>query len=213
MTKTTRRMYSLVLMPIMAGNICFPFSNAKKQTERFTFERTIEKNNELLRKTEIEENTYNFFTTSYQYIEVMKEFDRLNKELELKKKQELERQEQERFEQERIKKKKQEEIEAKTRNFILTFYTDLDCENGWGAITCEGKPLVDGIVANNVIPLHTKIYLEGYGEVVVADRGGSNFNTEARLDVFVPRNHGESDGHYLARVQKMGKQVVKGYYL
>ena len=54
------------------------------------------------------------------------------------------------------------------QNFILTFYTSLDCENGYGAITCTGKKLRPGMVANNVLPLGTKIYLEGWGNVVAA---------------------------------------------
>lgn len=95
--------------------------------------------------------------------------------------------------------------------FILTFYTSLDCENGYGAITCEGNSLQQGGVASNVYDLGTKIYLDGYGETIVNDRGGSNFNSSNRLDVFIEREYGESDYEYKQRVNKMGKVTVKGY--
>lgn len=95
--------------------------------------------------------------------------------------------------------------------FILTFYTSLDCENGYGAITCEGDSLQQGGVASNVYDLGTKIYLEGYGETIVNDRGGSNFNSSNRLDVFIEREYGESDYEYKQRVSKMGIVTVKGY--
>lgn len=95
--------------------------------------------------------------------------------------------------------------------FILTFYTSLDCENGYGAITCEGNSLQQGGVASNVYDLGTKIYLEGYGETIVNDRGGGNFNSSNRLDVFIEREYGESDYEYKQRVSKMGIVTVKGY--
>lgn len=209
MIKNTRRMYSLVLLPIMAGNICLPFVEAKKPTVKYIFEdtRAIQQDNDLLVQTEID-GTY--FFVSPQYIAVMKDYERAKAENERKAKEEAERLEQERLAKEKAKR---EALEARKMEFVLTFYTDLDCENGWGAITCEGKPLRSGIVANNVIPLHTKIYLDGYGEVEVADRGGSNFNSPHRLDVFVARWSGETDAQYKQRVLNMGRQTVKGYYV
>lgn len=95
--------------------------------------------------------------------------------------------------------------------FVLTFYSSLNCENGYGAITCNGENLSQGMVANNVLPQGTKIHLENYGVVTVADRGGNNFNNKYRLDVFVPKNEEESDYEYLNRVNNMGRIRVKGH--
>lgn len=121
------------------------------------------------------------------------------------------RQEKENRKREELEKQKAEkERTEKEKTFILTFYTSLDCENGYGAITCRGQKLQDGIVANNVLPLGTKIQLENIGEVVVSDRGGADFNSSNRLDVFVPRRHGESESHYYNRVNNMGRVKVKG---
>ena len=115
-------------------------------------------------------------------------------------------QQQERARQDEIKRQE----ESNTVEFILTFYTSLNCENGYGAITCTGKPLVDGMVANNVYSIGTTIKLDGYGEVVVSDKGGKNFNVSNRLDVYIPKNSDENNSEYFRRVNKMGKVTVKG---
>lgn len=115
---------------------------------------------------------------------------------------------------------KQEEIEKQTpepqfQEFILTFYTSLNSENSSaGAVTCQNKPLSRGGVANNVIPQNTKIYLEGYGQVVVNDKGSDKYFGESnRLDVFIEREQGESDKQYFRRVNNYGVQKVQGYIL
>jgi 3D (Asp-Asp-Asp) domain-containing protein len=95
--------------------------------------------------------------------------------------------------------------------FILTFYTSLNEENGYGPITCSGNKLRDGIVANNILPQGTKIITKEFGELIVADRGGDNFDTMHRLDVFMPRHKGEGDYQYKKRVNAMGIVKVKGY--
>ena len=116
-------------------------------------------------------------------------------------------QQQEQIRQDEIKRQE----EAETIEFVLTFYTSLNCENGYGAITCTGKPLIDGMVANNVYSIGTTIKLDGYGEVTVADRGSNKyFNNETRLDVYIPKNSDENNSEYLRRVNKMGKVTVKG---
>ena len=69
------------------------------------------------------------------------------------------------------------EIEA-----TLTFYTSLNCENGYGPITCTGAKLQEGIVANNMDSLGTSIHFENFGTYTVADRGGDNFNTYTNFD-------------------------------
>ncbi|MFB0917849.1 MAG: G5 domain-containing protein [Clostridiaceae bacterium] len=96
-------------------------------------------------------------------------------------------------------------------NFTLSFYTDLPEENGGYSVTAMGDPLRYGCVASNVYPLGTKIYLEGWGSFFVGDRGGSDFYSGNRLDVFIPRNGGESNSQYRSRVLSMGKPTVGGY--
>lgn len=113
--------------------------------------------------------------------------------------------------------KKQEEISSrglsgnvKEVDFILSFYTNTKDENGGYTVTCTGQPLQYGIVASNVYPLGTKIYLEGYGLFIVADTGGSHFNNYNRLDVLIPPKY-EGEPNYKQRVNNMGKPHVKGY--
>lgn len=97
-------------------------------------------------------------------------------------------------------------------DIVLTFYTSLPEENGgFKGINCIGQKLMPGMVANNVLPLGTKIQTREFGTLTVADRGGNNFNTVNRLDVYIPRNSGESDENYFKRVNDMGKVKVKGY--
>lgn len=113
--------------------------------------------------------------------------------------------------------KKQEEIsgrgltgEVEEIDFIISFYTNTKDENGGYTVTCTGQPLQYGIVASNVYPLGTKIYLEGYGLFTVADTGGSHFNNYNRLDVLIPPKY-EGEPNYKQRVNNMGKPHVKGY--
>lgn len=111
------------------------------------------------------------------------------------------------------KKEKDKNDQPEWKDFILTFYTSLESENSSsGPVTCENKLLSPGGVANNIIPLHTKIYLEGYGQVTVNDRGSDKyFGVDNRLDVFIEREPGESDKHYFKRVNDYGIQTVHGY--
>ena len=116
------------------------------------------------------------------------------------------------------KQKKQKEIssrgltgEVEEIDFIISFYTNTKDENGGYTVTCTGQPLRYGIVASNVYPLGTKIYLEGYGLFTVADRGGSHFDNYNRLDVLIPKEGDENVNQYRKRVNNMGKPHVKGY--
>lgn len=113
--------------------------------------------------------------------------------------------------------KNQEEIssrgltgEVEEIDFIISFYTNTKDENGGYTVTCTGQPLRYGIVASNVYPLGTKIYLEGYGLFTVADTGGDHFNNYNRLDVLIPPKY-EGEPNYKQRVNNMGKPHVKGY--
>lgn len=102
----------------------------------------------------------------------------------------------------------------KEYTFELSFYSDLNCENGYGNLTANGERLSQGMIANNFLPFNTKVYIEGYGTKRVTDRGSNKyFNAVNKADVFVPRNGGESDSAYYKRVNMMGRKHVKGYIL
>lgn len=126
-------------------------------------------------------------------------------------------------EEERIRKEKREAEEQKKRQiqsrglsgegnilFELTFYTDLPEENGGYTITASGKPLEYGVVASNKYPIGTKLRLGNMGIFTVEDRGGREFNNSNRLDVFIPRQSGESNYEYKNRVRNMGRIRQKG---
>lgn len=99
-------------------------------------------------------------------------------------------------------------------DFELTFYTNLDCENGYGAITSTGEALANKmLLASNVYDIGTKIYLDGYGVLEVKDKGGSEMNLSNRLDVYLPRKEDESDAEYKNRALQYGRQTVKGYII
>ena len=129
--------------------------------------------------------------------------------------EEIDRIKQEEIEKEKVRLQEQQKEESKWINFELTFYSDLDCENGFGNTTCESKTLINGMVANNFYDLGTTIHLENYGDVIVSDRGSKKyFNNYFRLDVFVARiNSNEDDDVYLKRVNNMGKKYIKGYII
>lgn len=98
--------------------------------------------------------------------------------------------------------------------FELSFYSDLNCENGYGNLTANGERLSAGMVANNFLPFNTKVYIEGFGTKRVTDRGSKKYFTNVtKFDVFVPRNGGESDDAYYRRVNNMGRKHIKGYIL
>lgn len=102
----------------------------------------------------------------------------------------------------------------KPMEFKVSYYTDLDIENGFGAINCLGEPLVDGMVANNILELGTEIYTPELGLKKVADRGSAKYFSDINsIDVFVPRNKGESDSEYYKRVNDMGRTKIQGYIL
>lgn len=98
--------------------------------------------------------------------------------------------------------------------FELSFYSDLNCENGYGNLTASGKTLSDGMIANNYLDFGTNVYIDGYGLKVVEDRGSYKyFNAVNKADVFVPRIQGESDSEYYKRVNMLGRKNVDGYIL
>lgn len=143
--------------------------------------------------------------------------DEKQNQIELEKEAQLKRQNELKVEKQRQKEKSEEDKknQPEYKEFILTFYTSLESENSSaGAVTCQNKPLTPGGVANNVIPQNSKIYLEGYGQVTVNDRGSDKyFGVDNRLDVYIPREPGESDRQYSRRVTNYGIQKVQGYIL
>ena len=137
---------------------------------------------------------------------IQEQFERDRLEIEKKKAEELKIQKEKEL-------REQKKNEPQWQEFELTFYSSLDIENysGCGGITCTGGKLFDGVVASNYYKINTQIKLQGWGEVTVLDKGSDKyFNNDYRLDVYIPREHNESDSHYYSRVNKMGKVKVKG---
>ena len=93
----------------------------------------------------------------------------------------------------------------------MTFYGDFAHENGgYAGIDCNGNKLVAGTVASNYYPQGTQFEFNGQ-VFTVRDRGGSNFNSANRLDVFVPRLKNESDSSYSKRISQYGRRTVTMY--
>ena len=141
-----------------------------------------------------------------------KKRDVVQEKLDKLEKEKLEREEAERIQEEERKKEEERKTASLNKIFKLSFYTTLPEENGGYANMANGKPIVGAynVVASNYYPLGTKIYLEGFGTMVVSDRGGSAFNSSVRLDVLIQRREGESTADYKARVRKLGRQEVSG---
>ena len=110
--------------------------------------------------------------------------------------------------QERMKAdERQRESEREYIDFTLTFYTTVECG---GNIDCMGRKLTFMCVASNVYKNGTMIELGQFGTLEVRDKGGSNFSSPFRLDVFLPRLQGESDYQYQKRARDLGRVKVKG---
>ena len=70
-----------------------------------------------------------------------------------------------------------------TMRVVATSY----CSGKW---TYTGTRVARGVVAvdPNVIPLHSRLYVPGYGSAVALDRGSAIVG--ARIDVYLPPKHG-----------------------
>ncbi len=114
------------------------------------------------------------------------------------------------------------EIQNKTPiNIELTFYTGLVCENTiHGAVDAIGNDLKYGTVA---IPrdfeLGTQFEIDGYNGTFNGTDRGSIYHIRVkddgtiRLDMFIPRNDGESDDAWWERVNAMGRIHTTGYII
>ena len=109
----------------------------------------------------------------------------------------------ERFDKIEEKKRKEEE-ESYDKTYLITYYSRHPSENGGHNCTAYSTPLREGICANNVIPRGTRIKLIDGRELIVEDKGGTEFfNNDYHLDVFV-------DTYDVDYVNKLGSHYVKG---
>jgi len=89
--------------------------------------------------------------------------------------------------------------------FEITFYTSQN-----GSTMSSGKQLFAGACASNSLSEGTQIKLEGYGSFTIQDCGGSDLNSSNRLDIYLPRNIGESSSEYNNRALALGRREVRG---
>ncbi|NOW03238.1 XkdQ/YqbQ family protein [Clostridium beijerinckii] len=93
----------------------------------------------------------------------------------------------------------------------ITAYTSLDA--GVGFTTASGKTVAYGMCASNIYPFGTKFYLTGISGVEdgiweVQDRGGNEFNSASRLDLYLG-----ADQSALDWANQVGRQNITGYKL
>ena len=112
--------------------------------------------------------------------------------------------EEQRRQEEEKKRKEEEERNSYDQTYLITYYSRHPSENGGHNCTAYSTPLREGICANNVIPRGTKIKLIDGRELIVEDKGGTEFfNNDYHLDVFV-------DTYDVDYVNKLGSHYVKG---
>lgn len=93
----------------------------------------------------------------------------------------------------------------------LSFYTGAADEGG--NESASGKTLQYGMCASNVYSFGTQFYIKGIqglddGTFTVEDRGGSDFNSSNRLDIYVG-----NDSDSKAKANNLGRQTVTAYKL
>ena len=99
---------------------------------------------------------------------------------------------------------KEKEINSYNKTYLITYYSRHPSENGGHNSTAYSTPLREGICANNIIKRGTKIKLIDGRELIVEDKGGTEFfNNDYHLDVFV-------DTYDVDYVNKLGSHYVKG---
>lgn len=102
----------------------------------------------------------------------------------------------------------------------LSHYGDTAGENGgYAHKTASGGNLFDGVIASNNFSFNTKIYIEHYGRTfTVKDTGNTSVlkrlpDGSIKIDVFVPREQGESYSHYKSRLLQLGIVKTYGYII
>ena len=106
--------------------------------------------------------------------------------------------------EEEKKRKEEEERNSYDKTYLITYYSRHPSENGGHNCTAYSTPLREGICANNVIQRGTRIKLIDGRELIVEDKGGTEFfNNDYHLDVFV-------DTYDVDYVNKLGSHYVKG---
>lgn len=112
--------------------------------------------------------------------------------------------EEQRRQEEEKKRKEEEERNSYDQTYLITYYSRHPSENGEHNCTAYSTPLREGICANNIIPRGTKIKLIDGRELIVEDKGGTEFfNNDYHLDVFV-------DTYDVDYVNKLGSHYIKG---
>ena len=147
-------------------------------------------------------------SSTYSREERVKQFEKLtNKYIEEKEKLRLE--EERRIEEERIRLEEERvanEIKVEWTNYQLTFYCSCQqCSGEWGSSTASGMELIPYMTcaSDGSYPFGTKIYIDGFGELTVVDRGGGVHGNI--LDVFVGNDHN--------RALELGRKNVRGCIL
>jgi flagellum-specific peptidoglycan hydrolase FlgJ/N-acetylmuramoyl-L-alanine amidase CwlA len=93
----------------------------------------------------------------------------------------------------------------------LSFYTGEASEGG--SESASGKALEYGMCASNDYPFGTRFYFKGINGLddrtfTVEDRGGSDFDSSSRLDIYVG-----NDSDAKAKADTLGRQTVTAYKL
>ena len=164
----------------------------------------------------IQQNTPKFKSRDDNYKELMKQVEKLKQEKEKQRKIEEERKKKELEEKQRSSNNTLSRGESTQKiNLTLSFYGSGEDENGVGNgnITASGSKLHYGVVASNNFKLKTKIYIDKLGDTfTVLDTGSPKHlkqlsDGSIKIDVYVPKNSGESVGQYKRRIMNMG--IVK----
>ena len=181
------------------------YTNIRKNLEQKTEKVKKLENNILNQKKEIERLNRDLETSNEDYNKLLDSNKKLESQVETLQKELKEKV----FPTQSISKKT---IGVGTPvKITMTFYGDFAHENGgYAGIDCNGDKLVLGTVASNYYPQGTQFEFNGQ-VFTVRDRGGSNFNSPNRLDVFVPRLKNESNRDYSNRIKEYGRRTVTMY--
>lgn len=96
------------------------------------------------------------------------------------------------------------EKESYNIDFTLTYYGTSEKENGgFEGITCTGKKLKEGMAASNYYELGTIIEFEDGSKVTISDKGGKDFDSPNRLDIYIDTYSDEV-------LNRLGRKKIKG---